>query len=527
VSAAARVAIIGAGAGGLAAALHLAAHGVEVLVFERGPAPGGKIRALDVAGRPVDSGPTVLTMRWIFERMVAEAGSRLEEHLELQPLDVLARHAWTDGSRLDLFPDVDRSAAAIAAFAGRREGARYRQFAERSAAVYAMLADSFIDASRPSPPELVRRIGGSRLSDLWRIRPFTTLWRELSSQFHDPRLRQLFGRYATYCGSSPFEAPATLMLIAHVEQQGVWVPKGGMVRLAAVLADIAESQGARFRYSAEVTSVEMGGGRARGVTLATGERIEADAVICNADCAALATGLFGRAARSAVVPEQGGGGSLSAITWSLVATPHGFPLHHHNVFFSRDYTAEFDELFRKRRLPSEPTVYICAADRLRDDGPPAQPERLFCLVNAPSVGHLGRTGPLAPSEIAACETRTFDLLARCGLRLDRAPEKTEVTTPAEFANLFPATGGALYGPPSHGWRAPFSRPRSESRIEGLYLAGGSVHPGPGVPMAALSGRRAAERLLADLASMPRSRTTVTSGGTSTASATTAGTASRS
>jgi 1-hydroxycarotenoid 3,4-desaturase len=169
----------------------------------------------------------------------------------------------------------------------------------------------------------------------------------------------------------------------------------------------------------------------------------------------------------------------------------------HNVFFSRDYAAEFEAIFAQQRLPEEPTVYVCAQDRGDDGGVPDGPERLLCLVNAPPRGDIQ---PFEPGEIEQCEEHTFNLLARCGLQVDLTPERRVITTPTEFERLFPATGGALYGRTSHGWQGPFSRSGARSKVPRLYLAGGSVHPGPGVPMAAISGRLAAEAMLADLSS---------------------------
>jgi 1-hydroxycarotenoid 3,4-desaturase len=492
------VIVIGAGVGGLAAALDLAAQGVDVTVLERAAAPGGKLREVEVAGARLDAGPTVFTMRWVFEELFAEAGTALEARLTLQPVDVLARHAWSDHERLDLHADMDRSVDAIGQFAGLAEAARYRDFCRRARGIYQTLERPFIRAPRPGPVGLVRGVGLRGLGDLWRISPFATLWRALGEHFQDPRLRQLFGRYATYCGSSPFRAPATLMLVAHVEQDGVWLVKGGMHGIAAAIANLAAEHGAAFRYSAEVAEVNVDAGRVAGVTLASGERLPARAVVANADVAAVADGHFGAPASRAVPRVPRAARSLSAVTWNLVARTAGFPLLRHTVFFSGDYPSEFDAIFRDARLPAAPTVYVCAQDR--DDGDasaPAGPERLLCLVNAPANGDTG--GPDA-ADLARCEAAAFGLLARCGLAVERGPENSLCTTPREFNRLFPATGGALYGRASHGWRASFARPGSRTRLPGLYLAGGSVHPGPGVPMAALSGRLAAQCVLADLAS---------------------------
>ncbi|MGE0038870.1 MAG: phytoene desaturase family protein, partial [Xanthobacteraceae bacterium] len=398
-------------------------------------------------------------------------------------------------------------------FAGAREAAGYREFCGRAQRIYDSLETTFIRAQRPSLDALVAAFGLRRLGDLWQISPFVSLWRALGDHFQDPRLRQLFGRYATYCGSSPFLSPATLMLVAHVEREGVWLVDGGMHRLAQALASLAAANGATFRYRSEVRDVLVRAGRVAGVVLADGERIEVDAIVVNADIAAVSSGLLGSgiAAAAPGIPRQAR--SLSAVTWAMRAETAGFPLLRHNVFFSRDYASEFASI-RRGMLPTEPTVYVCAQARSGEENATADgdPEPLLCLVNAAATGDMA---PLSPSEIMQCETRTFARLAQCGLTIERQSAATVVTTPSDFDRLFPATGGSLYGPASHGWMASFRRAGARCRVPGLYFAGGSTHPGPGVPMAALSGRLAAEALLMDLASTQRYRPAAMSGGTST------------
>ncbi|SDD89207.1 1-hydroxycarotenoid 3,4-desaturase CrtD [Belnapia rosea] len=506
-----RVVVIGAGVAGLATAVLLAARGLEVTVLERAVAPGGKMREVAAGTARMDGGPTVFTMRWVFEELFAEAGAALGDHLALRPVSVLARHAWSERERLDLFADTEQSAEAIGRFAGAAEARGYRDFCERARKIYRTLEGPFIRAARPTPLSLAAGAGLRGLTDMWGVSPFATLWAELGRHFRDPRLRQLFGRYATYCGSSPFLAPATLMLVAHVEQAGVWLVEGGMHRLALAMARLAEAHGARFRYGAEVAEIEARGGRVSGVVLAGGERIAADAVVANADLAALAGGLLGDAARRAV-PKPAPERSLSAMTWCLEAGTSGFPLARHNVFFSADYAAEFRDIFERERLPGEPTVYVCAQDRDDAGAGPDGPERLLVLTNAPAIGDRR---PFTGEEIASCERASFDLLRRCGLRVDRRPEAVTLTTPLGFERLFPATGGALYGRSLHGWSSSFGRPGAATRLPGLFLAGGSVHPGPGVPMAAMSGRLAAAQLLGHLASAARSGRTAMPGGMST------------
>jgi len=506
------VIIVGAGVGGLCAALALAARGVAVTVLERAPKPGGKMREVTVGGQPIDAGPTVFTMRWVFEELMAEAGADLGGEVGLRQAEVLARHAWNATDRLDLFADVARSAEAVGDFAGADEAARFRAFCARAGEVYRTLEAPFLRAGRPSGPvDLTWRVGLAGLPRLLRLNPFATLWQALGESFKDPRLQQLYGRYATYCGSSPFGAPATLMLVAHVEQDGVWYVDGGMYRLAEALARVATRLGADIRCNASVASVTTAGGRIDGVVLATGERLAADAVIVNADSAAVAAGLLGPAIAGAVPAVPAAARSLSALAWTAVGRAEGFPLARHNVFFGGDYAVEFDTIFRQRRLPDDPTVYVCAQDRADlPAGDVAGPERFLCLVNAPADGD---TRPFGEAEIGRCLERMADRLQACGLTL--AAEAASITAPADFHALFPGTGGALYGRASHGWRATFQRPDTRTAIPGLYLAGGSVHPGPGVPMAALSGRMAARSVLSDFASTRPSRPVAISGGMST------------
>jgi 1-hydroxycarotenoid 3,4-desaturase len=489
--------IVGAGVAGLTAALALAAQGVAVTVLERGATPGGKIRQIGIGGARIDSGPTVFTMRWVFDELFAAAGLNFANFVRLQPLSVLARHAWDDTAHLDLYADEARSADAIGEFAGAAEADGYRRFCADTRRIYRLLEQPFLRAGKPSLFGLMTRNGLRGLIDLRSIRPFATMWDALGDYFHDPRLRQLFGRYATYCGSSPYRTTATLMLVASVEQQGVWVIEGGMHQLAVALATCATTLGADIRYGQDVRDIAVDGGRVRGVTLADGERIAAERVIVSADVAALGGGLFGAPASRAAAPVPRSARSLSAITWSLVARSRGFPLSRHSVFFSRDYRAEFDAIFRDAAVPAEPTVYVCAQDRI-DEQIRLQPdgrEELLVLINAPATGDSHDFGA---AEVERHSARAFGVLERCGLAVERSALATRVTTPTDFNRLFPGTGGALYGRSSHGWAASFQRPGAHSAISGLYLAGGSTHPGPGVPMAAMSGRLAASRLIDDL-----------------------------
>ena len=518
--------VIGAGFGGLAAAVALAAAGQAVTLVEADAAPGGKARALPVGGALVEAGPTVLTMRPVFEALFAAAGARLDDHVAMYPAAVLARHHWPDGASLDLFADPDASAAAVGSMAGAAAERGFRAFMAEAARLRRLLRPSFMEADRPSGPlQLCARIGLHRVADLVALRPYQSLWGALGRWFPDVRLRQLFARYATYCGSSPFAAPATLMLVAAVEAEGVWLVEGGISALARALDALAARLGVQRRYGEPAARLFVDSAGVAGVALASGERIESRRVVANVDPAALAAGRLGAEAAAAVppMPSEPARRSLSALVWLVDAPARGAPPERHDVVFSADYRAEFAALSRGR-LAEDPTIYVCAQDAGGPGMPgatPAGPQRFQILINAPANGDRGG---LSPREIDRCQTIMVSRLARSGLLLDLASGASRLLTPSDFERRFPSTGGALYGLPSHGSAVSFRRPASRTRIPGFYLAGGGCHPGPGVPMAVLSGRLAARALLWDLASSARFHPAAMPGGMSTRSAATAATA---
>lgn len=512
------VVIVGAGIGGLATALELVAAGYGVTVVEKAPAVGGKMRTVEVAGRAIDAGPTVLTMREVFDGLFERAGTRLEDHVNLRPLAVLARHAWADGARLDLYADPERSAQAIAQTFGKREAKGFGRFLAHTQKIHDAVREPFIEGDATGLLAMARTLTLRQMRQMAAVDWHRSAWKALGSFFREPRLQQLFGRYTTYYGSSPFQAPATLNLIAHVEQQGVWAVGGGMIELARAMASRIEDLGGTILLGQAVRRVHMDDRRATGVELDDGEVLSARAVVLNTVPEALATGLLGKEPQRAV-KAGGSPRSLSAITWSMVGRVRDFGLAYHNVLFSDDYRREFDQL-RAGQVPDDPTVYVCAQDRdptVLAPGVDPAPQRLFGLINAPARGD----DPDFQPRIDQCQERCFERMSRCGLTVEAEPSATICTTPHDFARMFPASGGALYGPATHSFMASFSRPGARTRVPGLYLVGGGAHPGAGVPMVALGGRLAARSVHGDLASMRRSLPAATCGGTSTASVTTA------
>ncbi len=507
------VVVIGAGMGGLAAAVRLAAAGHAVTLVESAATPGGKMRTLPSAAGPVDAGPTVLTMRRVFDDLFALAGERLDDHLTLIAQPILARHWWPDGSRLDLHADPDATLTAIEAFAGRREADAFRRFDQLSAALFNAFDAPVMRSATPNLGQITR--AALTQPRLWpALLPGMTLARLLKRHFHDPRLIQLFARYATYVGGRPAHSPAVLSLIWRAEAQGVWAVQGGMHQLALALAALAARLGVSFHYATRAQRIVTQQGRVTGVQIEGGTTLPCTACVFNGDPAALTEGLLGTAATAALPPKATKPRSLSAWVWSFAATPEG-PLApdliHHNVFFTADPRAEFGPI-GKGKMPDAPSLYICAEDRAH--GSPPALERFEIIVNGPA-GH-----PATAQEFSQCSTRTFQPLRTLGLAFNPPPQPPSLTTPAVLGQLFPGSAGAIYGRSPEGLLAAFQRPPATTQLPGLYLAGGGAHPGAGVPMAALSGKHAAEAIANGQTSRSMFRPTATPGGISTGSQTT-------
>ncbi len=511
-----RVAVIGAGMGGLAAAIRLATAGRDVTVFEAHDWPGGKMRVVDSALGPVDAGPTVLTLRPVLEELFAAAGAELDAHLDMVALPVLARHFWSDGTALDLMPSSEASAHAIGAAFGVRARTEFLRFDAETRALFEAFRAPVMERARPDALAAARAALARPALLPW-LMPGRSLAQMLTARFSEPRLRQLFGRYATYVGGNPLAAPAVLGLVWQAEAAGVWAVRGGMAGLARALAAVLARAGGSLRLGTPVARILTSGGQVCGVRLADGDGFACGQVIFNGDPEALPFLLDPPRARKST-PR-----SLSAQVWTFAGEVGTMglgraALAYHSVFFADDPAQEFGPLARGES-PRDPTIYVCAQDRAT--GLPAGAERFQFILNAPPFPAGAQPRPEPP-----CRTNPFARLQAFGLQLTPQLTDQALTTQAQFARLFPHSQGALYGQSPDGALATFRRPHCRTRLTGLYLAGGGVHPGAGVPMALTSGRHAAQAALGDRISAPMSRPMAMPGGISTGSAMTGSAPSR-
>jgi len=487
--------VIGAGIGGLASALRLAHAGRRVIVLERHSEPGGKMRTIPSDAGPVDAGPTVLTMKPVFEALFADVGERLEDHVTLTSDTILARHFWRDGTQLDLDANPQTSADNIAACFGSTAAKQYTQFAASSRALFEAFDGPMMQAAQPKQSSLTKQVIKTP-SLIGAMAPHRSLLGMLNKHFAEPKLAQLFGRYATYVGGSPFQSPALLCLIAHSEAMGVWAVKDGMHTLARAIETLAKSKGVEFRYTTDVDRIEVQNGCVSAVHTSLGDKIQTNTIVFNGDPRALSKGHLGAPAKYAVPASAVDPRSLSAYVYAFAATPQGANLSHHNVFFGDDPRTEFNPIKAGNR-PVDPTLYLCAQDRGAGEVPQG-PERFEIIMNGPPTETM-------KEEFPQCQTLVFETLAQHGLTFDARPQPRNLTTPAQFNQLFPASAGSLYGRSPHGLTASLQKPTARTSLKGLYVTGGGAHPGAGIPMATLSAKHAVETILTDQTSISTSR----------------------
>ncbi|MBV9097668.1 MAG: phytoene desaturase, partial [Frankiaceae bacterium] len=454
---------------------------------------GGKAGSFGHDAFRFDTGPSLITLPATIRDLFRKTGKPVEAVLELRPLDQLAHYRFADGTELDV-PNsgVNDVAETFQAAFGGRAGEQWRTFYERAERTWDVVRTPFVESALDGPAPLLR-MAATRPRDVALVAPWRTL-RALGMQsFDDPRLRVWLDRYATYSGSDPRKSPAVLSVVPYVEHAfGGWEVVGGVRRLVDAMYERATDRGAKVRTGAEVVKVTTSSGRATGVVLADGEVIPADIVVSDVDATVLYSSLLDPPRPAAVRRLRNATPSSSGFVLLLALRGRTPGLRRHTVLFGDDTEAEFDAVFGPdARPPERPTIYISAT---ADDAPP-DCEAWFVLVNAPrhgsGPGAIDWTAPgladrYADEVLAAMAARGIDVRDRVVFR--------EIGTPADLEAATGSPGGAIYGTSSNGWRAATLRPANRSPVEGLFLVGGSVHPGGGIPLVLMSAALVAEMI---------------------------------
>jgi phytoene desaturase len=491
-----RVIIVGGGLAGLSAAIRLAVMGFRVELFEKNERVGGKMNTKTLRGARGDyhfgTGPSLLTMPFVFDELFAFAGVERSSVLDFAPLEPICRYFFADGARLDSSSDVEKMAGEIRRFASAQDAENYKRFLDYAHRIYDLTAEIFLF----TPFQELRKLARARfiptLLQLPRIDAMRTVHETVAKFFQDERLRQLFDRYPTYNGSSPFQSPATLNIIPWVEYGlGGFYARGGMYRIAEEMENLARRLGVVIRTNAPVEKILHDGKRVRGIE-ALGERFGADYVVCNADVVeahnVLIDGFESRRRRlNALEPSLSG----MVFLWGM---KRSFPeLTHHNIFFSKNYHREFEQIFRAKTAPDDPTVYVSISAKSDAEQAPAGGENWFVLLNMPYLN-----GQNWRDESLRMKEATLRRLQASGIDAADAIEAEAVLTPQDLYDLYRSNKGSIYGISSNTRSAAFVRPANRSRdLRGLYFCGGSSHPGGGAPLVVLSGKITAELIAED------------------------------
>ncbi len=500
--------IIGGGVGALAAAIRLSARGLSTVLLEKRDEVGGKLNRWSVShpSRPADrafqfdTGPSLLTLPFVFQDLFASVGADVRHYLAIQKLDPISRFVWQDGETLELTDDPSRLLQNLARFAPD-DVAGFSQLLDRGRHIWQLAGEFFLAHA----PEQIFRAPDTSVADRlrmasipFRIGMFKRYAALVDRHIHKQRLREVLYQYATYSGASPFLAPATLAVIPFCELYfGGWSIRGGMYELAVAMKRLATEHGAQIRTGVPVRRIHV---RSRdrirevdSVELESGERIPADVVLCNADVVWAYQHLlasddrphFPDRALSRIEP----GGSGMALMLGVDGT---YPqLAHHTKFMPLDYTSDLRAMFESRTIPDDPCIYVCASTRTDDTQAPAGCENLFVLCSAPALdGSIDWSvaGPKYEAQILHALEHRFGLTD-----LSRRIVVRQRISPADLAERYNAHRGSIYGISSNGIRAAFLRPPNRDRkIRGLFFAGGATHPGGGLPLVALSGKIASE-----------------------------------
>jgi phytoene desaturase len=481
-----KIVVIGAGMGGMTAAARLARGGHEVALYEASDHVGGKCRTEWIGRVAFDTGPSLLTLPAVYKDFFQRTGKPMGLVCPIEPVNPAFDYRFADGLRVK-FANLSRKETldAIENSFGGESAKQWDQIMRRAETMWDVSRGPFIESELKSPLSLLKRISFFR--DLMIIAPWKSLRKHADEILKDQHLRFIMDRYATYSGSDPRKAPAVLSTIAFVEESfGAWHVKGGLGNLALKVHQRAQDAGVTFHLNSPVSQIKTEKGKATGIVLASGEIIDADVVVANADASLVYNKLItGNNRLLKKVRKNISKADVSVAGFCLLLGMRKDPndgMNHHTVLFPKNYDAEFDSIFKDGKPVENPTIYICAPK----DSAMSKDENLegwFVLVNAPTHGKFDWNDDAFNQKYASS---IIDQIEKQGIAIRSRLEVMDIRTPADLESQTLAPGGAIYGTSSNGPRAAFLRAKNRSPINGLFLVGGSAHPGGGLPLVGIS-----------------------------------------
>lgn len=474
--------VIGAGVAGIAAAIRLAIKGHQVEVFEASPAPGGKLSEIRLGDFRFDSGPSLFTMPQYVDELFILAGKDPADFFRYEKLENVCRYLYEDGTCINAFADRVKFSEEIAAKT-KDSAASVISFLDKSKEIYDITNPVFLERSLH---KIASYFNLSTLRSLLRfpkIDAFRSMNTAIESSFHDSKTIRFFNRYATYNGSNPYKAPATLNVIPHFEQHfGAYFPIGGMYSIAGSLAKLAMDLGIKFHFNCYVDEIQVKDKKVSGIR-AGGLTYEADLVISNMDVWYTYQKLLKDRAIPRRIKQQERSSSALIFYWGINKS---FPeLGLHNIFFTENYREEFRQIWETKGIYQDPTIYVNISSKNKSDDAPQGSENWFTMINVPSD-----TGQDWDTLIREARQNIIDKLSRnMGVDISKLISCESVLDPRGIDSKTFSYQGSLYGSSSNSQFSAFLRHANfSSKVQGLYFAGGSVHPGGGIPLALLSAK---------------------------------------
>ncbi len=479
--------IIGAGIAGIATAIRLAVKGYTVEVFEANATPGGKLAEVINDKFRFDAGPSLLTIPEYIDELFTLAGKDASKYFQYQKLDVICKYFYEDGTKLTAYADKEKFEKEITTHTGESAAALQKQ-AANSAQIYQLTNPVFLQRAFKGLKELFTKDGFKAFLSVKKLDAGRTMHQANQSIFKDERMVQFYDRYATYNGSNPYAAPATLNIIPHLEQEcGAYFPIEGMYSIVTSLVDLATMLGVKFNYNSPVDELVLNGKKATGIKV-KGEIINADVVVSNMDIWFTYNKLlkdYPKLHPKKILAQER---SSSALVFYWGINKKFARLDLHNIFFSADYKAEFDQIWKEKTICHDPTVYVNITSKLKPKDAPQGCENWFVMINVPA-----NTGQDWDALIT--EARKNILVKLSGLlneNISKLIINETVLDPRSIEGKTSSYQGSIYGTSSNNKYAAFNRHANQSAIKNLYFVGGSVHPGGGIPLCLLSAKIVAE-----------------------------------
>ncbi|MBN1408103.1 MAG: phytoene desaturase [Calditrichaceae bacterium] len=484
------IGVIGGGLGGLTAALRLAKNGFKVSLFEKNQSLGGKMNQVIHGGYRFDTGPSLLTMPFVIDELYYYLGLDRKQYLDFEPIDPICQYFWDDGTKLSAYTEMEKMREAMTNIS-IEDAKNLKDFLLYSRRIWELTADTFLYTAVHETGKILNKKTLKKLLKIKEIDPFRTVHQGIGQYFKHPKIVQIFDRYATYNGSDPFKAPATLNIIPYVEYVlGSFYIKGGMYQLIENMKKLCQKLNVNIHTENHVDKILHKSGRVYGLQI-DGEKIDFDYVVCNNDVVTSYNDLIegynhSRRKLNRLEPSLSG----AIYLWGIKGQYQN--LAHHNIFFSNDYKEEFQKLFNSKKTPDDPTIYVAITSKSDSNHAPVNSENWFVLCNMP---YLHKNWNWQESGVFLRKA-VLNKLKKSGFDIESQIEYENILSPEDIYQLYNSNKGSIYGLSSNSRLSAFRRPANRNRdIKGLYFAGGSTHPGGGIPLVMLSGKLTADLIL--------------------------------